>query len=319
MPVNNNDYFIGTARELLDVISRYETETQKLMSQALEALSFMHRYKKFFVTCPVARLDSGKYKINEFSVMDFNERACAVSIYYPQGGKRTTAQLEFKYNYDLHMKEPKNVRRTSDLRKIEKCVHDIKPITELHIGKVLSYEDLSRLSGCVRKTSKIRESEGLIERLHSKLGYGGASDKKILEHLVKGTTSVDSEEFKKNYIEALSQCDAARVEYDELSRCKVRVSSNYCGEYALAYAINAEDCNELKIYPSRDELPDAIKGKMAVLDIIRDKDRNDDRTIEGVGYVRQRGLDYDHQSDFIYYVIGKDIDDPRAQSQGQGI
>jgi len=324
--IGNYEYFVGSAREMLDLTSRFASESQKLMAQALEALAFAHPYKKFYVHGVVHPIDGGKYKINSVKVMDFHRQVCRLEFYDPQGHARKSTQLEFKYDYNIHDKEPRNIRRTSDLRKVQKCVEDIRPITmRKDVWSLLEHDDKWRLAKAVNITTGIDEHQKAYEKLHERFYFGGRAEREIIKNLVYGITSADTEAYKKEYVEVVSQCDAARAESEALYKCRAMVSSNIYGEYAVLYAVGKVndgdiDTEIIKTFASKDELPDAIKGKVAVLDILSQgkPTSRDDRYIPDVGGVFEV-QDLGQACDDVYYVIGKDIYDPRAQSQGQGI
>ena len=117
---------ILSPRELLDSMARFANERQKLFGQALEALTFGHKYKNFYVNATVDVRDDGKYLVRTVAVKDFHHTCCEFSIHVPGGQSRTNEQLEFTYDYEIHDKEPRRVRRTSDYKKIHKFVNDIQ-------------------------------------------------------------------------------------------------------------------------------------------------------------------------------------------------
>jgi hypothetical protein len=321
--IKMSQYVFVKPTEVLGLLDRDDGRQRTLMS-GIEALVYGHPHKKFYF-----KMEKYQYKEltnkEDYSpgsirleVYDYGMKVGHIGTYRPNGNERDKMQVEFQYNYNVHQKEPKNVKRSSDHRKIlefAKLFHAASIDGERMHAQM--FHDVPDRIGDV---TKLRDRLRGIKNMLDKIGYGKEADKLVYD-LVNNQISVEADKYRGEFMAAWHQAEAGRQDfYRQTNRIAVLVPTPH-NEYLLTrYEFNgreAKDRHDTEGYKAhssviadRESLPEDVSGKLAVLEISNFSD--DDVKIDGVGI-------FEKDSNRII-VIGEDLNgiDSGTQSQDSG-
>jgi hypothetical protein len=281
-------------------------------------LHFQHPYKKFVVAAKIRYPEDGDNVTkptlahDEFHLYDFGVQVAKVGMYTPNGEKRDNKQLQVRYNYDVHFKEPRNIKRTSNLNKIDSLMAMIQPATD---NKILDQVPGAR--DLVNKACGFVESQRAFQKFFSDMYYGDKSAlAQTFDDLLNKRDTMAIDKLRKDFYETRDLKDKAQVEALALSKQVVSVVKNpILGEYrVIRYSVVKDGENKImhsQTYNAKEDLPDDVVGNLAVLEIGLSSD--DRARVDGVGEAMR--VPYAEVST----LIGKDFNDPREEGEGQGI
>jgi len=290
-----------------------------LFSKAMETLAFGHPYKNFFVVA-IKGKDSSDSSITAIKVFDYGEEVAHLSTYTPDSLSRPKAQLQIAYNYDVQSKNPRNVKRSSDNRKIEQMILGIKP------AELSQCDTTDNIKHLVARTTKASQYEDDINYMCRWMYYSNYEDQiRILNSMINGSGDIPYRDNNMSVSEAFtkykSQYDEAMKEGASYLRHAVTVFATPMGKYRVFNRTQDGDKVDMWIedYESRDALPEEVSGQMAVLEISESSEnltfrRHSDPEpikVDGVGMIH--GYLY-----HCYTMIGENFRDTRSQSQSEG-
>ena len=309
--------FVGSVKQALELLNQSRIE-HRLHCAALESLHFQHPYKKFVVAAKIRYPEDGDnvtkptLAYDEFHLYDFGVQVAKITMYTPNGEKRDSKQLQVRYNYDVHFKEPRNIKRTSNLNKIDSLMAMIQPATD---NKILDQVPGAR--DLVNKACGFVESQRAFQKFFSDMYYGDKSAlAQTFDDLLNKRDTMAIDKLRKDFYETRDLKDKAQVEALALSKQVVSVVKNpILGEYrVIRYSVVKDGENKImhsQTYNAKEDLPDDVVGNLAVLEIGLSSD--DRARVDGVGEAMR--VPYAEVST----LIGKDFNDPREEGEGQGI
>ena len=300
--LRKNGSTICRPSEAISMLDRTD-EADRLLAYAVEHLMFSHPYKKFDLVIS----DSAA---KGFHVYDFEERVCQIGLYRPDGEERTALQLEFKYNYHVHNKAPKDAKRTSNINKILDCVKLIKPTV------IRDHKDLLRKKtiGLVEETTKYSAAKREFDRVFSSIAYDRVETNiSLFEDLLnkRDTSAVDA--LRNKFYSRHQEYVAAAEHKMRLCRNSVMVTKNHSGDYRVIHRLTspAEDdpgavraTYDMVTYPEKEKIPPNIYGKLCLLEIAEQNEEST-HSIEGVGHI-----DKNYKVAPVYIIIGEDLEEP---------
>lgn len=311
--LRKNGFIICRPSEMITMIDRSK-ETGRLLAHAVEHLMFSHPYKKFDLVM------GEHFMSNGFEVYDFDRLVCYIRFYTPDGEERTALQLEFKYNYNVHNKAPRDTKRTSNISKILDCVRMIKAAEVYdHRLTVKNARDL------IEETTKFAACKRGFESVFSSIAYDKVqTNVALFDDLFNKRDTSAVETLRNKFYAKRKDFDIANDHMDRLSRHSVAILKNHSGDYRVVHRMaTKEGAPEGKIkanyamvnYDAKDKIPPNIYGKLCLLEIA-EQNEGQDHSIEGVGSVFKPTVTYP-----VYTIIGEDLEEPAineysgAQSQ----
>lgn len=290
-----------------------------LFSKAMETLAFGHPYKNFFVVA-IKGKDSADSSITAIKVFDYGEEVAHLSTYTPDSLSRPKAQLQIAYNYDVQSKHPRNVKRSSDNRKIEQMILGIRP------AELSQCDTTDNIKHLVARTTQASRYEDDVNCLMRWMYYSNYADQvRILSSMINGNGEIPYKDNNMSVGEAFtqykSQYEEAMKEGESYLRHAVTVFATPMGKYRVFNRTQDGDKVDMWIedYESRDALPEEVSGQMAVLEISESSEnlrfyRQSDPEpikVDGVGMIHGRLY-------HCYTMIGENFRDTRSQSQSEG-
>lgn len=290
---SRSDVFVKP-QEIFDLLDRRH-ERQRILLSGLEAIVYNHTHKKFYFG-----LENSDYKNLTaktgyplcVEVYDYGMRVGKVSTFQPDGQERTKLQVQFEYDYDVHQKEPRNVKRSSDHRKIVDFAKLFRPI-DFTKPNVLN-EMFNGVVSAIGGVTKLRNRSSGVNKLLEGFYYGNKStNAELMYNLIHNMPSPAAIEFKQKFETAYAESKAADDEFHSLTRRIAVITSTPYGDYLVCRyehkgkptSKDLEDRDNyhgaLEVFESRDAIPEDIIGKMSVLEISNTSD--EDVEIDGVG------------------------------------
>jgi len=287
--------------EAIGLIDRSQNpETGRLLAHAVEHLMFSHPYKKFDLVFRKHFMSNG------FQVYDFGLEVCNIRFYKPDGEERTALQLEFRYNYNVHSKAPKDSKRTSNISKILDLVRLIKPASTKDHASRFHVEEL------IEETTKFAAHKRDFDRVFSNIAYDNVETNiSLFDDLLNKRNTSAVEALRNKFYEKHKAYVAAAEHKTRMSRNSALVTKNHSGDYRVVHRVEtSKDREAVKAnyvmvdYARKDDIPPNIYGKLCLLEIA---DQNDGNTheVEGVGQVVKHGT-----VGSVYTIIGEDLEGP---------
>jgi hypothetical protein len=310
----SDKYKFMLAEDLFSLCDR-ESATSRVFLQAIEALRFSHPYKKFYYRVYAEYIRNSKLTVDSVDVMDYGAKVCRIMTYSPEGTERNKYQAQFEYDYDVHQKEPKNVKRSSDYKKIVECAKLVRPFDYDRDGAMSDV--FIGIGDSLANVTKLREGQKKVDKLFSNLHYGGHNEKLALYNLICGNMNPETEKMKTEFINAYNGYHDSMNHYNALMNRIAMVFPTVHGEYRVvrrqykgrgdreSHFMNYD--YETKIYPNKDSLPEDLTGKMAVLEILPSEGSVSE--IDDVGIF--------NANDWKYTIIGEDLNGIDAREEGQ--
>ncbi len=312
------EYVFVKPADMLGMFNR-EKERHRVLISGIEVLAFAHPHKKFYFRVEKFYYDKLRTNPDEIGtikldVYDYGVNVGYLSTYKPEGMERDKAQVEFKYDYNVHQKEPKNLKRSSDWRKIIEFGKLFKPIDvdNPRTHSRMFYNVTEAVADVTMLRNRIRPMKNVVDRI----SYGKDSEK-LLYDLVNNQISVEADKFKTEFMAAWQQAEAARLDFRKQTNRIAVIMPTPHSEFVVTrfeFIEGKPTREELssykvqgKLYEDRSALPDDIAGKLAVLEISNDE--STDVKIEGVGVFER------DKSRMI--IIGEDLYGIDAGTQGQ--
>lgn len=291
-----------------------------LYSKALETLAFRHPYKNFFAVVYKDSQPEGA-KIHNIKIFDYNVEVAHFTYYTPDSETRNKSQLQVRYNYDVQNKNPKNCKRSSDIRKIEQMVLAIKPAELSHCDTKDAIE--YAIDNCTDANKHLAEINAMSRDIY----YSAHASQlqiwtSIFENNDLAKRKPHNKSYRETFMEAKAAYEIAKAEVDKYWAHAVTVSTTPMGKYRVFHYTQVGGIVDkwVENYDSRDALPEEISGQMAVLEIAESSEdreyptgrhENSPIVVNGVGMIH--GL-----LDNMYTMIGGDFRDTRSQSQDEG-
>lgn len=314
------EHFVGTPREAYEKMPRTD-DRGRLFSAAIANLYFLHSYKHFGVAFDIrTEKDKGGNIVNinpcsSVQVLDFGMTVADFTMYRPVGETRDKPQLEIKYNYDVHSKEPRRTKRTSSFAKIPTLTNMIRTANSVDLIR----EAPTHIEA-ILESSGYEKSRRSIKDLLQKFYYGDINENMdLLKDLADGRATANAESFKQSFSDVDKDYATARVEYEAYLKQVVFVGKNSISDrYMVIRAPLNKDGDVADYhapshcYESKDQLPDDVLGLISVLEISLSAVDDDIRVdVEGVGRAKRtsRGV--------AYTLIGKDFNDINAREEGK--
>jgi len=308
-------YKFMLASELFPMINR-ESESGRVFLQAIEALAFSHPHKKFYYRVRADRIgEESKLKNLKLSVMDYGSRVCTISTFRPDGEHRNKFQVQFEYDYEVHQKEPRNLKRSSDYKKILDYAKLVRPFDHTTKGAMVNV--FHSVGETLSNVTKLRDGATKVSRLFSNLHYGGNVEKLTFYNIICGNINPETEKMRAAFVEAYSDYNACLLRYNTLMNKVAVVVPTAHGEYRVVRrqykgrGDRSEDITsydyESKIYQNKDSLPEDLTGKMAVLEILPSDSSISE--VDDVGIFDSRHM--------VYTIIGEDLNGIDAREEGQ--
>jgi len=312
----SDKYKFMLAEDLFSLCDR-ESTVGRVFLQAIEALRFSHPHKKFYyrVRTDWIRESSSRLGVYNVDVMDYGSKVCKIMTYTPDGEERTKPQAQFEYDYDVHQKEPKNVKRSSDYKKIVECAKLVRPFD--YDTKSAMINVFLEVGDSLANVTKLRDGQKKVDKLFSNLHYGGHNEKLALYNLICGNMNPETEKMKTAFIDAYNGYHDSMNHYNALMNRVAIVIPTAHGEYRVvrrqykgrgdreSHVLSYD--YETKIYPNKDSLPEDLTGKMAVLEILPSEGSVSE--VADVGIFNSENL--------IYTIIGEDLNGIDAREEGQ--
>lgn len=315
------EYVFVKPADILGMFNR-EKERHRVLMSGIEVLAFAHPHKKFYFRVEKFYYDKLRNNPDEaytfkLDVYDYGVCVGSLSTYKPDGNERDKVQVEFKYDYNVHQKEPKNLKRSSDWRKIIEFGKMFRPVdVDNPRTHVKMFHNLTeRVADVTMLRNRTRGLKNTIDRIT----YGKDSEK-LLYDLVNNQVSVEADKFKSEFMVQWREAEAARQDYQRQTDRIVVIVPTPHNEFLLTRfqikegktqrdeitAYNAQG----KVYADRSALPEDVTGKLAVLEI--SSDDTADVKIDGVGI-------FERDANRVI-IIGEDLYgiDPGTQSQNAG-
>jgi hypothetical protein len=285
----------------------------------IEAIVYKHPYKKFYFSMLEEAYEEVKNKKRyggvSINLMDYGLCVGTISTYSPDGMERNKLQVQFRYNYNVHQKEPKNIKRSSDHKKILEFATMFRPLD------ITSSIVPCMFFGCVLEdiegVTKLQDGYKSLRRVMEPFYYSALETTKIIRELIDGTSSIQTDKFKHEFEAAWSKSMETREAHARLTdRIAVVIPTPY-GEYLLCRFQSKdkgknEDLDSFNhsavVYPDKASLPEDVSGKMVVLEIANTSDESS-IVVDGVGMF--------HKAINKMVIIGEDLYgiDPGAESQ----
>lgn len=294
--------FVGSVKQALELLNQNRI-AHRLHCAALEALYFHHPYKNFVIEMGVR--DNVTTNLPELGgvnvyVHDFIAEVARFSLFEPEGETRDKTQLDIRYNYNVHTKQPRNVKRTSNLNKIDGLVKMIKPAEPVDILRNCpNPEDL------IDKASNYRQANRAFRKVFDDLYYKDKDQsEQLIDDLLNKRDTLMVTELRTKFDTARSEKAKAQEEHTALSEhivsvVKNSVHDNYC---VVRYNFPNEPKMQIlsvNVYDSKEHLPDDVLGHMAVLEIgLADSTQS---LVEGLGQAHHHALGDS------YTLIGKEF------------
>lgn len=317
--MGNSDVYLKP-QEIFDLLDRRH-ERQRALLSGLEAVVYNHPHKKFYFG-----IDNSDYKSLtaktgypiSVEVFDYGIVVGKVSTFQPDGLERTKLQVQFQYDYNVHQKEPRNVKRSSDYRKIVEFAKLFRPLDFTKPNTL--HEMFGGVVRAIQDVTKLRDRSSAVNKLMEGFYYGNKSENaELMLNLIHNTPSPAAVAFKQKFEAAYEESKAADDHFRSLTRRIAVIASTPHGEYLVCRyqhkdKPSSRDLNDrdnyhgaTEVFERRELIPEDIVGKMSVLEISNTSD--DDVEVDGVGL-------YWKQSNRMI-IIGEDLNgiDPGTQSQ----
>lgn len=280
----------------------------RLFMYALEAITSNPKFSEFFI-----HVERNGENIGKVKVFDAFQEVASITTYQPTGETRVKDQLQLAYDYEVQRKNPKSVRRSSDVRKIQEMVGHIRPLsvnktTDFFAG--LFEHAVLKLSGGSMSYDGVDDFFRSLYYGNAKAGleiirdiFAGGSGGSLahhegLERLAKrldkeaDTKSMTIRELANSLVDYV---DRATKETSTISKEMVGIVELPEGKYwEVRRKMDGSKVDwETKKYSSRDELPQDVAGRLAVMDIKLMGDENEHRryehqVVEGIGMAISR-------------------------------
>ena len=310
----SDKYKFMVAEDLFSLCDR-ESASGRVFLQAIEALRFSHPYKKFYYRVYAEYIRNSKLTVHNVDVMDYGSKVCKIKTYAPDGSERNKHQAQFDYDYDVHQKEPKSVKRSSDYKKIVECAKLVRPFDYDRKGAM--YDVFIGIGTSLAHVTKLHDGQKKVDKLFSNLHYGGYNEKLALYNLICGNMNPETEKMKTEFISAYNGYHDSMNHYNSIMNKIAIVMPTAHGEYKVVRRqykgrgdreshVMSYDY-ETKIYPNKDSLPEDLTGKMAVLEILPSEGSVSE--IDDVGIF--------NAEDWKYTIIGEDLNGIDAREEGQ--
>jgi hypothetical protein len=294
--------FIGTVKQALELLNQNRTE-HRLQCAALEALHFHHPYKNFTVEMALRdNVTPPTLTHDKVHVQDFTVEVARFGLYVPEGDTRDKTQLEIRYNYRVHDKKPNNIKRTSNLNKIDSLVKMVKPASSMDVLR-----DTFDASNFIDKQTKFSAVRREFRKVFERFYYGDKdANAQLIDDLLNKRDTTAVEQLRSVFEEARSKMNSAQDEMKALSSHIVcAVKNSHSGQYRIIrYNLAGDEQQKIvisdTIYNTKEELPKDVFGPIAVLEIgLHD---NKYLEVEGIGEANTSRLG-EH-----YLLVGKEFD-----------
>lgn len=286
------EYVFVKPADMLGMFNR-EKERHRVLMSGIEVLAFAHPHKKFYFRVEKwvydkLRTEPDMVNTTKLDVYDYGVCVGSLSTYKPDGNERDKVQVEFKYDYNVHQKEPKNLKRSSDWRKIIEFGKMFRPadVDNPRTHSKMFYNLTERIADVTMLRNRTRGLKNIVDRI----SYGRDS-MKLLYDLVNNQVSVEADKFKTEFMAAWQESEEARQHFHEQSKRVAVVVPTPHNEFFVTrfeFIEGRPTREELssyktqgKVYADRSALPEDIAGKLAVLEI--SSDESTDVKIDGVG------------------------------------
>jgi len=318
------EHFVGTPREAYEKMPRTD-DRGRLFSAAIANLYFLHSYKHFGVAFDIrTEKDEGGNIVeitpcSSVQVLDFGMTVADFTMYRPAGGTRDKPQLEIEYNYDVHSKEPRRTKRTSNFAKIPTLTNMIRTASSVDLIREAPTHIEAILESSGYEKAR-RSAKDLVQKFY----YGDIDEKmNLLKDLANGRATAGAEAFKQSLSDVDKDYAIGRAEYEAYLKQVVFVGKNSISDRYMVIRTPLNKDGDVAdyhapshCYESKDQLPDDVLGLISVLEISLSAVANGIRVnVEGVGRAKRtnRGV--------AYTLIGKDFNDINAREEGkdQGI
>jgi hypothetical protein len=277
----------------------------RLFMHALEGLAkITDKFNELFMYVEMGASDT--QLIRKVQVFDVFEEVATITTYEPSGESRTKDQLQIAYNYEVHTKSPKSVRRSSDARAIQKMIDLIRPVDMTKITHVFSTHFDDAQSNVTRTDYPYYKVDSFFRSFY----YGDTvlafnSWKELINGGDGGFIDWNS-----GVSGLISEIDKTVNPKELTLRGAFEILANRVREYSEtreAFAKEMVGIVELprgkywevrrkkdgtvdwstRKFNSRDELPDDVAGRLAVMDIklmnLDDRPKYEHVVVEGVG------------------------------------
>lgn len=281
----------------------------RLFMYALEAITSNPKFSEFFIY-----VERNNEHIGKVKVFDAFREVASITTYQPTGETRVKDQLQLAYDYEVQRKNPKSVRRSSDVRKIQEMVGHIRPLsasTTTDFFSGLFEQAIIKLSGEVPYNG-VDDFFRSLYYGNAKVGlevirdiFAGGSGGSLVHYSSLETLAkrVDKEADTKNMTirelanSLVDYVDRATKETSDISKEMVGIVELPEGKYwEVRRKMDGGKVDwETNKYSSRDELPQDVAGRLAVMDIKLMGDgtgsstrKHDHQVVEGIGMAISR-------------------------------
>lgn len=302
--------------EAINYIDRAK-ETDRMYGYAIEHLMFTHPYKKFDLKVEGA-YNSSFACFDSIHVYDFEQLVCKISLYNPAGEERTNTQLQFEYNYNVHKKDPKSIKRTCNTAKILDCVKLIKAATPAN-HKYFAQNAKEVIEEATRFSAHKRS----LESVFSNVAYANVdSNLELFDDLFNGRDTVAVNTLRTKFLERRKEFEESKEYRDRLRKYSVMVVKNHNGDYRVVHrrVVKKENSNDMvaqyfmSTHEKKEDLHPAIFGKLCLLEIAQQsiepsnyKNQKPSQGVEGVGTVTVV-----ENKVPVYIIVGEDLEDPQV-------
>lgn len=286
------------ANEIFPLLDR-TVERQRVLATGLEAISYAHPHKKFYYRIDRSdyeSLTSGTMKglAYRFDVMDYGLRVGKIGTYKPDGNERDKVQVQFEYDYNVHQKEPRNVKRSSNHSKIFEFATLFRALNVSVANTLVMSEMINGVADSLDQHLSVRNANKEVTRMLDSLYYGDRLlNARILYDICVGQVTPDAIAFKDKIVNAYSGVSKVMAEAAKTMSKIAIINPTPHGEYFVA-RFELKDYKKRgdvegyqwlpTIYPSKDSLPEDLVGRVSVLEIADTSDVNhDEHYVDGIG------------------------------------
>jgi hypothetical protein len=290
-----------------------------LYSKALETLAFRHPYKNFFAVVYKDSQPEGA-KIHNIKIFDYGVEVAHMTYYTPDSETRNKSQLQVRYNYEVQNKNPRDCKRSSDIRKIEQMILAIKPAELSHCDSKVNIE--YAIDNCTDADKCLSEINAMSRDIYYAPKENQMATWASIFHGNDLAKRSNGKSYRETFMEAKAAYEIAKAETDKYWAHAVTVSMTPMGKYRVFHYTQVGGIVDkwIEDYDSRDALPEGISGQMAVLEIAESsEDREYPSGRHGNPPIHVSGVGMIHGLlDNMYTMIGGDFRDTRSQSQDEG-
>lgn len=286
------------ADEIFPLLDR-TVERQRVVATGLEAISYAHPYKKFYYRMDrsdyeTLKSDTMKGYAYRFDVMDYGIRVGKLSTFKPEGQERDKIQVQFEYDYNVHQKEPRNVKRSSNHNKIFEFANLFRPLNVSASNTLVMSEMINGVASSLDQYLNVKSAHKHVTKVLDSMYYGDRLlNAKILYDLCMGQISPETIAFKDKVISAYSEMDKVTVEATRVMSKIAVINPTPHGEYFVArFELKSykkrDDVEGYQwlptVYKSKSELPEDIAGRVSVLEIADTGEvDSSEHYVEGIG------------------------------------